>query len=143
VSKVVLDDHLLRDLLADEIGRDLARLLRRHEPATTNLYLYRLCKSVVAAPGGALTGGWTPEQRRELGRRLVTLPDSIEVAPLQTLAYRMAELATTFRVSTLGAEAAAAAEHLAAPLGVWEGDDGPGIRAAVTGIGETYKTLGR
>lgn len=73
----------------------------------------------------------------------MTLPDSIQVAPLQTLAYRMAEIATAFRVSTLGAEAAAAAEHLAAPLCVWEGDDGPGIRAAVTGIGENYKTLGR
>jgi hypothetical protein len=143
VSKVVLDDHLLRDLLADEAGGDLARLLRRHEPTTTNLYLYRLCKSVVAAPGGALTGGWTAEQRRGLGRKLVTLPDSIEVAPLTRLAYRMAEIATAFRVSTLGAEAAAAAEHLAAPLCVWEGDDGPGLRAAVTGIGATYKTLGR
>lgn len=107
MSKVVLDDHLLRDLLADEIGGNLARLLRRHEPATTNLYVYRLCKSVVAAPGGALTGGWTAEQRRELGRRLVTLPDSVEVAPLRALAYRMAEIATALRVSTLGAEAAA------------------------------------
>lgn len=143
MSKVVLDDHLLRDLLADEIGGSLAQLLRRHEPATTNLYVYRLCKSVVAAPGGALTGGWTVEQRGELGRRLVTLPDVVEVAPLRKLAYRMAEIAAAFRVSTLGAEAAAAAEHLAAPLCVWEGDDGPGIRAAATGIGASYKTLRR
>jgi hypothetical protein len=143
VTKVVLDDHLLRDVLADDIGDALARVLRRHEPATTNLYLYRLCKSVVAAPGGALTGGWSPEQRRELGRRLVTLPDRIEVTPLQELAYRMAELAAAFRVSTLGAEAAAAAERLAAPLCVWAGDDGPGIRAAAAGVGAAYRTFER
>lgn len=143
MSKVVLDDHLLRDVLADEIGRELAQLLRRHEPTTTNLYLYRLCKSLVAAPGGALTGGWTAQQRRELGRKLVTLPDNVEVVPLQQLAFRMGEIAAAFRVSTLGAEATAAAEYLRAPLCVWEGDDGPGIRAAVTGIGATYKTVGR
>ena len=143
MTKVVLDDHLLRDLLADDVGPDLGRLLRRHEPATTNLYLYRLCKSAVAAPGAALTGGWAPEQRRELGRRLVTLPDHIEVAPLQELAYRMAEIAAAFRVSTLGAEAAAAAERLAAPLCVWAGDDGPGIRAALAGVGAAYQTFQR
>jgi hypothetical protein len=141
--RVVLDDHLLRDLLADDVGADLARLLRRHEPATTNLYLYRLCKSVVSAPGGALTGGWAPDHRRELGRKLVTLPDRIEVTPLAELAYRMAEIAAAFRVSTLDAEAAAAAERLAAPLCVWAGDDGPGIRAAVGGVGAAYRTFER
>jgi hypothetical protein len=140
---VVLDDHLLRDLLADDVGADLTRLLRRHKPATTNLYLYRLCKSVVSSPGGALTGGWTPDQRQELGRQLLTLPDRIEVTPLQDLAYRMAEIAAAFRVSTLGAEAAAAAERLGAPLCVWAGDDGPGIRAAVAGVGSAYRTFER
>lgn len=143
MTKALLDDHLLRDLLADDLSKELRQLLTGHEPATTNLYLYRLCKSVVAAPGGALTGSWGPDQRRALGARLVTLGDDIEVVPLRSLAYRMAEIAHAHRVSTLGAEAVAAAESLNAPLCVWEGDDGPGIRAAIAALRGDYRTISR
>jgi hypothetical protein len=143
VSRALLDDHLLRDVLADDLGDDLARLLDEHEPATTNLYLYRLCKSVISAPGGALTGSWPVEQRRELGQRLLTLPDSIEVVSIRLLAYSMAEISHSQRVSTLGAEAVAAAVHLSAPLCVWEGDDGPGIRSAALAVHATYRTITR
>lgn len=141
MSVALLDDHLLRDLLGQDLSADLADLLREHEPATTNLYLYRLCKSVVSARGGALTGAWPAERRRELGRRLVDLPGTVRVVPIRLLAYRMAEIADVNRVSTLGAEAAAAAEHLNAPLCVWAGDDGPAIRTAVTTIGAEYKVI--
>lgn len=143
MTRALLDDHLLRDLLAEDQSDDLRRLLEDHQPATTNLYLYRLCRSVVSAPGGALTGSWGAEQRRELGRRLLTLPDTIEVVPIRLLAYRMAEIADAHRVSTLGAEAVAAAEHLDAPLCVWEGDDGPGIRAAMAALDASYRTITR
>jgi hypothetical protein len=139
----LLDDHLLRDLLARNLSTDLAQVLDQHEPATTNLYVYRLAKSAVSARGGALTGSWPAEQRRELGRGLLALPEPIQVVPMRALAYRMAEIADTHRVSTLGAEAAAAAEHLSAALYVWEGDDGPGIRSAVTAIGGPYRTVAR
>jgi hypothetical protein len=143
VTRALLDDHLLRDLLADDLSRSLSAVLRRHEPATTNLYLHRLCKSVVSARGGALTGAWSPEQRRELGRRLLSLPDEVHVVPMRDLAFRMAEIADGHRVSTLGAEAVAAAETLGGPLCVWEGDDGPGIRSAAAALGVTYRTLAR
>jgi len=143
VTRVVLDDHLLRDLLADDPARDLARLLRQHDPATTNLYLHRLCKSAVSARGGTLTGSWSREQRRALGRRLVDLPASVEIVPIRTIVYRMAEVADAHRVSTLGAEAVAAAEHLSASLCVWDGDDGPGIRAAAAAVGIRYRTVSR
>ena len=139
----LLDDHLLRDLLAQSMSSDLARVLDEQEPATTNLYLYRLTKSVVSARGGALTGSWPAKQRRELGRRLLELPDSVQIVPMPTIAYRMAEIAETHRISTLGAEAAAAAEHLTATLYVWSGDDGPGIRSAVTSVGSRYETVER
>jgi hypothetical protein len=33
----LLDDHLLRDLLADDLSTELAEILGEHEPATTNL----------------------------------------------------------------------------------------------------------
>jgi hypothetical protein len=141
VSRVVLDDHLLRDVLAGEQGRHLGRLVASNELATTNLYYVRLCKSVVGARGGALTGGWSGERRRELGRRLLDLPDSILIPPMRHIGYRVAELAEGERVSTLGAEAVAAAEHLDASLCVWEGDDGPGIRGAARTARVTYRTI--
>jgi hypothetical protein len=143
VTSALLDDHLLRDLLADDRSRSLSTLLRRHEPATTNLYLHRLCRSVLSAPGGALTGAWAPEQRQELGRRLVSLPDEVRVVPMRDLVFRMAEIVNGHRVSTLGAEAIAAAETLGGPLCVWEGDDGPGIRSAAAALGVSYRTLPR
>lgn len=143
MTRALLDDHLVRDLLADEVSEELAELLAEHEPATTNLYYVRLCRSVVSARGGRLTGSWPVERRRELGGTLLALPEHIEVVPVRSLAYRMAELADTHRLSTLGAEAVAAAEHLSAPLCVWEGDDGPGIRAATADIGSPYRTISR
>ncbi len=143
MSWALLDDHLLRDLLADDLPVDLADILGRHEPATTNLFLYRLSRSVVSARGGALTGGWTAEHRRALGKSLLALPDTIKVVPLVTIAYRMAEVADAHRVSTLGAECVAAAEHLDAPLCVWSGDDGPGIREAMYELGLVYRTISR
>ena len=143
MTRAVLDDHLLRDLLADEVGAGLAQILVDHDPATTNLYLVRLCRSVVSAAGGALTGAWSDRARRELGRRLVNLPEGIEVVPIRVLAFRLAELVAAHRLSSLGAEAAAAAEHLEAPLCVWAGDDGPGIRAAMVDLGGDYRTISR
>ncbi len=143
MTTALLDDHLLRDLLAGDTSNELADVLRDHTPATTNLYLYRLARSVVSARGKALTGAWLPEQRRELGRRLLSLPSDVEVVPLELLAYRMAEISDAHRVSTLGAEAVAAAQHLQATLYVWEGDDGPAIRSAMHTIGVGYRALVR
>ncbi len=62
---------------------------------------------------------------------------------MRSLAFAMAEIGAAHRVSTLGAEAAAAAVHLAAPLCVWEGDDGPGIRSAVQELGASYRVISR
>lgn len=143
MTRAVLDDHLLRDLLADEVSDSLASILAEHEPATTNLYYLRLCKSVVSARGGRLTGSWPAERRRALGRTLITLPAVVEVVPMRVLAFPMAELADQHRLSTLGAEAIAAALHLDAPLCVWEGDDGPAIRTAATDVGAEYRALPR
>ncbi len=62
---------------------------------------------------------------------------------MRTLAFRMAELAGVYRVSTLGAEAVAAAENLHGPLCVWSGDDGPRIRGAMETLGRDYRTVQR
>lgn len=143
MTRAIIDDHLLRDLLSEDVPAALRTLLAEHEPATTNHYLYRLSRSVVSSRGGALTGSWSAEQRRGLGARLVELPSHIEVVPMQTLVFRMAEIAGAHRVSRLGAEAVAAAENLRAPLCVWTGDDGPGIRAAMRALEAEYRTVER
>ncbi len=143
MNQVVLDDHLLRDLLVDDVPTELGEILETHAPATTNHYLYRLSRSVVSSAGGALTGSWTEEQRHALGLRLVDLPAKVMVVPMRTLAFRMAEIAAARRVSTLGAEAIAAAENLGAPLCVWSGDDGPAIRSAMAEIEGDYRSIER
>jgi hypothetical protein len=143
MTRVVLDDHLLRDVLADDVAPALRTILARHEPATTNHYLYRLARSMVGARGGALTGSWGAEQRRALAERLIDVPPDIEIVAMQRLVYRMAEIAGQHRVSTLGAEAIAAVEHLGGPLCVWSGDDGPAIRAGVRSTGGEYITVTR
>ncbi|MDE0701927.1 MAG: hypothetical protein F4Y27_13580 [Acidimicrobiaceae bacterium] len=143
MNQTVLDDHLLRDLLSGELSDGLAQVLVDHEPATTNLYLVRLCRSVVSATGGTLTGSWPSSARLALGRQLLDLHPDIEVVPVRNLAYRMAELADAHKLSTLGAEAVAASEHLSAPLCVWTGDDGPRIRSAMSHLGCDYRPIPR
>jgi hypothetical protein len=135
VTHAVLDDHLLRDWIAEDLGEQLNRVASEYDLATTNLYFVRLCKSVIGARGGQLTGNWSPERRRALGQRLLQLPDSILIVPMRLIAYRMAEVSDAHRVSTLGAEAIAAAERLDGPLCVWNGDDGPAIRSAAAASG--------
>lgn len=142
MSHVVLDDHLLRDLLAADPPPGLRRILRTRRPATTNLYYLRLCRSVVSAAGGAITGAWTPTLRRALGRTLVSLPDEIRVVSLRTIAFDVATLAHDHGLSTLGAEAIAACQVLDAPLYVHALDDGPRIRAAAEEHRITYRTVG-
>jgi len=144
MSHAVLDDHLLRDLLSDESNSELDNLLADFEPATTNMYLVRLYRSVVSSRGRSLTGAWPQEARQELARQLLSLPEHIEVVPMRTLAFRMAELAgVRRRLSTLGAEAVAAAEYLDAPLCVWAGNDGDQIRGAMDELNGDYRTLSR
>ena len=65
------------------------------------------------------------------------------MVPIRAIACRIAEIADVHRVSTLGAEAAAAAEQLRATLCVWKGDHGPGIKGAVISVGAMYETVTR
>ena len=143
MSFLLLDDHLLRDVLADDVPSSLTRLLRHRDVATTNYWYFRLCKSAVSARGGQLMGAWPAERRRDVGRILVALPEEIHVVPIRPLAFRMAEIADRHRVSSLGAEAVAAAEALNALICVWDGDDGPGIRAAAADFRVQYRTFHR
>lgn len=143
MTSIVIDDHLLRDVLAGDVNQGFQKMLAPHSLATTNLYYVRLCRSVVSAPGGRLTGSWSGERRHALGRVLTVLPGRISIPPLRDLAFRVAELIEAHHVSTLGAEALATAELLSAPLAVWAGDDGPRIRAAAATLDIEYRVVTR
>ncbi len=143
MTRALLDDHLLRDYLSGDVSDALTRVLAAHEPATTNLYYLRLCRSLTSARGGQLTGSWPATRRQALARTLLAVAPTIEIVPMRALAFAMAEIADAHRVSALGAEAVAAAVHLVAPLCVWDGDDGPEIRGAAMALGVTYLTTGR
>lgn len=140
---VVLDDHLLRDWMA---RRDdaLAAAVAGDDVATTNLWYARLCKSAARAAGGGLLRGWGEEERRALVAALVALPDDIAVMPMRDLAWRISELVAAHRgLSTLGAEAVAAAAAMDGRLLVSARDDGPGIRRCCRAVGLRYDTVDR
>lgn len=146
---LVIDDHLLRDILAgtppeglEELGGDGL--------ATTGLWLFRLCSSLahpevagrLSAPVAAL-----PEPQQAAFRaQLVALPAAIAVASLRELAWPMAELQARHRpsgrhLSTAMAEALAAAHHFAGGIAVSGADVGPNLRAAAAADGVPFHML--
>lgn len=140
---VLLDDHLLRDWLSRR-DEDLVLAIGTEPIATTNLWYARLCKSAARAGEGALLRNWSGEERRALVAALVALPDDVRVVPLRDLAWEVGQLAVDHDgLSTLGAEAIAAADRLGARILVSSRDDGPGIRRCCAAVGIRYEALGR
>ena len=140
---ILLDDHLLRDWMA---GPDAAlrRAVRRQPLATTNLWYARLCKSAARSTGGALLGELPAPERQALVAALVRLPTEVAVVPMRDLAWRMGVLAAEHTgLSTLGAEAVAAAEVLDGRILASSRDDSPGIRQRCGQLGVRYSTLDR
>ena len=140
---VVLDDHLVRDWMA---RRDdaLASAVGADQVATTNLWYVRLCKSAARAGRGAILEGWAATERRALIAGLVALPGEVMVVPMRQLAWRMGELSNDHHgLSTLGAEAVAAAIETGGRLLVSARDDGPGIRQCCERIGISYHAIPR
>ena len=75
---------------------------------------------------------------------LIALPATVTIVPMRDLAWFMGQLVDTHGgLSTLGAEAVAAAGHLRARVLVSSRDDGPGIRAACATRRIRYATLDR
>jgi hypothetical protein len=137
---VLLDDHLLADWL-DEVDDGLVDAVADEPVATTNLWYVRLCRSAAASRLGPLAS-WPDDERRALLASLYALPERVTVVPLRHLAWRVGELSAQRRgLSSLGAEAVAAAEHLAGRVLVSSRDDGPGIRGCCTDLGIPYGTV--
>lgn len=140
---VILDDHLLRDWMARR-DRHLVKAVGSDDVATTNLWYARLCKSAARATGGALLSGWADQERRALIAALVALPDEVGIPPMRDLAWHMGELIAEHQgLSTLGAEAVAAAIRVNGRLLVSARDDGPGVRRCCADLAISYRALKR
>jgi hypothetical protein len=138
VASVVIDDHLLRDLLAGERPSDLDGIAPEGV-ATTGLWLFRLCSSLakptvsgkLSAPVATLPADLQVRFRAQL----TALPHDIEVLSMRELAWPMAELQNLHRqagraMSAVMVEALAAAHQLDAAIAVSRHDVGANLRAA-------------
>lgn len=137
MGTVVIDDHLLRDVLVGRRGRDLDGLASGL--ATTGLWLFRLTSAwaTPAAMGklSAPVAALSVRQQERFVANLVALPDDIEVVHLRHVAWPMAQLQHRHRadgrpLSAAMVEALAAAHTLGAAIAVAERDVGPNLRAA-------------
>jgi len=148
VAAVVVDDHLLRDVLTGERSDDLGGLASTM--ATTGLWLFRLSRAwadperrgKLTAPVAALS----PEQQVTFLEQLVALPSGIEVLHLRDLAWSMARLQHRHsrdgrQLSAAMVEALAAAHVLDADIAVSRRDVGPNLRAAAERDGITFHVL--
>jgi hypothetical protein len=148
-SGVVLDDHLLRDVMCGSATDELISL-GEAGMATTGLWYLRLCAAFSRpGPAGRLTAPWAelsePGQAR-LRRALLALPAAIELISLRELAWPAAELQSVHRaagrpLSAAMAEALAAAQHLGAGIAVSHRDVGPGLEAAAEVDGVPFHIL--
>lgn len=142
MSPVVVDDHLLRDILTSQTVPELEAVLTTTEVYTTNLWFLRLCRSVATSTGGRLTGALAPRQRQALGRELIRLPADVRILPFTDVAWQMAERHSKHPLSTLSCEALAVAERLDAEICVWSGDVGPKLQTACQELGVSYRLIG-
>lgn len=145
-GRVVIDDHLLRDVLAGRRGLDLDGLAPKGV-ATTGLWLYRLCRSyadpVVAGKLSAPVQNMDEQRQARFRAQLLILPDDVKVLGLRELAWPMAELQVRHRaegrnLSAAMTEALAAAHQLGAALAVSQVDVGPNLEAAAQADGLTF-----
>ncbi len=145
---ILVDDHLLRDVLAGQRPRHLGGIASGL--ATTGLWLFRLSSSFAdQRVTGKLTAPLSdlPAATQEhFTAYLTALPEDIEVLHLRALAWPMATMQHRHRalghhLSALTVEALAAAHALDAGIAVAETDVGPGLRAAATHDGIDFHIL--
>lgn len=147
---ILLDDHLVRDLVAGELPTELETA--DEEFATTNLWLFRLAGALARQGiGGSLSGGVKGLGDDELARFRLELAERIElvtVVPMGKIVWSMADLQQRHRdaghhLSTVMAEGLAAAHFLGAIIAVAEHDVGPGLRAAAEADNIAFRVIAR
>ena len=110
---VVIDDHLLREVLLEREPSWVRRARRGGRLATTGSWYYRLC-SALHDPDliGSLSG---PIAELPVGlrsgviERVVTLPESVEMISMRGLAWPASQLGRRYGLNLFAAEALGAA----------------------------------
>lgn len=138
MAVIVIDDHLLRDVLVGDRNPDLDGL-GADGIATTGLWLFRLCSSfadpIVAGKLSAPVAVLPEELQAAFRDQLTALPPEIEILPMRELASLMANLQHRHRIggrllSAVMVEALAAAHSFGGGIAVSVHDVGPNLRAA-------------
>jgi len=149
VASVVVDDHLLRDILTGERTSDLDGLAP-DGIATTGLWLFRLCASFanpdVARKLSGPVAGLPPDVQDRFRAQVLALPVEIEVLPFRELAWTMAVLQQRHRCEGRGmsaamVEAIAAAHQLNAGIAVSTSDVGSNLRDSAIADGIAFHIL--
>jgi hypothetical protein len=149
LASVVVDDHLLRDILTGERTSDLGGLAP-DGVATTGLWLFRLCSSladpVVAGKLSEPVAGLPADIQGRFRSQITALPDEIEVLPMRELSWTMALLQRHHRIegrrmSAAMVEALAAAHRLNAGIAVSTSDVGPNLRDSAIADGIAFHAL--
>jgi len=149
VASVVVDDHILRDLLTGERPADLDGLAPEGV-ATTGLWLFRLCSSladpIVSGKLSAPVAALPTDVQARFRSQLMALPGDIEVLPMRELSWPMAELQTRHReagrpMSAAMVEALAAARRMDAGIAVSKHDIGSNLRASARADGVAFHAL--
>jgi hypothetical protein len=149
MASVVVDDHLLRDVLTAARPPDLDGVAP-DGIATTGLWLFRLTSSLanpdVTGKLSASVTGLPAVLQAEFRSQLVALPPEIEVLPMRDIAWAMAQLQAHHRregrgLSAAMVEALAAAHRLGAGIAVSHHDVGPNLQAAAQVDGIAFHVL--
>lgn len=110
---IVIDDHLLREVLMEEEPSWLRRARRGGALSTTGSWYYRLCSAlhdpeVVGSLSGPIAALPADLQAGVIAR-VVSLPRSIELVSMRDLAWTAAGLGRRHGLNLLAAEALGAA----------------------------------
>lgn len=149
MTRVVVDDHLLRDVLTGERPADLGGLADAGV-ATTGLWLFRLCSSfadpTVAGKLSAPLALLPDDLRAAFRAGIIALPEEVVVLNLRDLAWPMAQLQVRHRksgrnLSAAMTEALAVAHRLEGELAVSRHDVGPNLRASAEVDGIPFHIL--
>ena len=137
---VVIDDHLLRDVLLEREPPWLRRARRGGALITTGSWYYRLCGALHDAEvAGSLSGPAAElplELRLGVMERVVRLPSSIQLLSLRDVAWVAAGVGRRHGLNLLAAEALSAAMFFEAAIATGAGNLPPRLAAAAT-IGRT------
>ncbi len=147
---ILLDDHLVRDLVAGELPSEVEE--PEEEFATTNLWLVRLAgaltrQGISSSLSGSIKGLGEADAMR-FRQHLTERVELLTVLPMRDIVWSIAELQQRHReaghlLSTAMAEVLAAAHALGATIAVAEDDVGPGLQAAAAADDISFRIVAR